>query len=60
MKEMMNEGEGGGGENKNKNMIWNNRWFVLVAAIWLQACAGIGYMFGAISPVMKTSLGYNQ
>ncbi|CAM6013873.1 unnamed protein product [Sphagnum balticum] len=61
---MMNEGEGGGGggggENKNKNMIWNNRWFVLVAAIWLQACAGIGYMFGAISPVMKTSLGYNQ
>jgi hypothetical protein len=61
MKEMMNEREGGGGgENKNKNMIWNNRWFVLVAAIWLQACAGIGYMFGAISPVLKTSLGYNQ
>ncbi|CAM6006475.1 unnamed protein product, partial [Sphagnum balticum] len=40
--------------------IWNNRWFVLVAAMWLQACAGIGYMFGAISPVLKTSLGYNQ
>ncbi|CAK9193936.1 unnamed protein product [Sphagnum troendelagicum] len=37
-----------------------NLWFVLVAAMWLQACAGIGYMFGAISPVMKTSLGYNQ
>ncbi|CAM6023456.1 unnamed protein product, partial [Sphagnum balticum] len=35
-------------------------WFVLVAAMWLQACAGIGYMFGAISPVLKTSLGYNQ
>jgi len=33
---------------------------VLVAAMWLQACAGIGYMFGAISPVLKTSLGYNQ
>jgi hypothetical protein len=49
-------GGGGGGERR----IWNNRWFVLVAAMWLQACAGIGYMFGAISPVMKTSLGYNQ
>ncbi|CAM6040907.1 unnamed protein product [Sphagnum compactum] len=52
----MSGGSGGGGERR----IWNNRWFVLVAAIWLQACAGIGYMFGAISPVMKTSLGYNQ
>ncbi|CAK9194211.1 unnamed protein product [Sphagnum jensenii] len=52
----MSGGSGGGEERR----IWNNRWFVLVAAMWLQACAGIGYMFGAISPVMKTSLGYNQ
>ncbi|CAM6018303.1 unnamed protein product [Sphagnum balticum] len=53
----MSGGSGGGGGERR---IWNNRWFVLVAAMWLQACAGIGYMFGAISPVMKTSLGYNQ
>lgn len=38
----------------------NNRWLVFVAAIWIQACAGIGYMFGSISPVLKTSLNYNQ
>ncbi|CAK9859336.1 unnamed protein product [Sphagnum jensenii] len=50
----------GASEGGEERRIWNNRWFVLVAAMWLQACAGIGYMFGAISPVMKTSLGYNQ
>ncbi|CAK9223491.1 unnamed protein product [Sphagnum troendelagicum] len=54
----MKEGTRRGGGDGQK--IWNNRWFVLVAAMWLQACAGIGYMFGAISPVLKTSLGYNQ
>lgn len=38
----------------------NNRWLVFVAAIWIQACAGIGYMFGSISPVIKSNLNYNQ
>ncbi|KNA03865.1 hypothetical protein SOVF_205060 [Spinacia oleracea] len=38
----------------------NNRWVVFVAAIWIQACAGIGYMFGSISPAIKSNLNYNQ
>jgi len=33
---------------------------VLVAAIWLESWAGIGYVFGSISPIIKSSLGYNQ
>uniref|UniRef100_A0A2P2Q834 Uncharacterized protein n=1 Tax=Rhizophora mucronata TaxID=61149 RepID=A0A2P2Q834_RHIMU len=28
--------------------------------MWMQSCAGIGYLFGSISPVIKTSLNYNQ
>jgi hypothetical protein len=28
--------------------------------MWLQSMAGIGYLFGAISPVHKAALGYNQ
>ncbi|XP_077250373.1 protein NUCLEAR FUSION DEFECTIVE 4-like [Tasmannia lanceolata] len=38
----------------------NNRWLVFVAAMWVQSCAGIGYLFGSISPVIKSSLHYNQ
>ena len=38
----------------------NNRWLVFVAAMWLQSVAGIGYLFGSISPVIKSSLSYNQ
>ena len=38
----------------------NNRWLVFVAATWIQSCAGIGYLFGSISPVIKSSLNYNQ
>ncbi|CAN1838912.1 Protein NUCLEAR FUSION DEFECTIVE 4 [Linum perenne] len=38
----------------------NNRWLVFVAAMWIQSWAGIGYLFGSISPVIKSSLGYNQ
>ncbi|XP_008790753.1 protein NUCLEAR FUSION DEFECTIVE 4 [Phoenix dactylifera] len=38
----------------------NNRWLVFVAAMWMQSWAGIGYLFGSISPVIKSSLGYNQ
>jgi hypothetical protein len=37
-----------------------NRWLVLVAAMWVQSMAGIGYLFGAISPVLKATLGYDQ
>ncbi|KAM0934876.1 putative MFS transporter superfamily [Dioscorea sansibarensis] len=40
--------------------LLNNRWLVFVAAMWVQSCAGIGYLFGSISPVIKASLGYNQ
>ncbi|KAK8710303.1 hypothetical protein V6N13_145635 [Hibiscus sabdariffa] len=38
----------------------NNRWLVLVAAIWIQSCTTSGYLFGTISPIIKTSLNYNQ
>ncbi|KAG8081730.1 hypothetical protein GUJ93_ZPchr0014g47535 [Zizania palustris] len=37
-----------------------DRWLVFVAAMWLQSMAGIGYLFGAISPVVKSALGFNQ
>ncbi|CAI9111591.1 OLC1v1011849C1 [Oldenlandia corymbosa var. corymbosa] len=40
--------------------LLNNRWLVFVAAMWIQSCAGIGYLFGSISPTIKTSLNYNQ
>lgn len=38
----------------------NNRWLVFVAAMWVQSVAGVGYLFGSLSPVIKLSLGYNQ
>lgn len=40
--------------------LYCNRWLVLVAAIWVQSCAGLGYVFGSISPIIKSSLHYNQ
>eukprot|EP01018_Ginkgo_biloba_P003758 Gb_17190 [translate_table: standard] len=40
--------------------FWRSRWLVLVVAIWVQSCAGIGYVFGSLSPVIKSSLHYNQ
>ncbi|KAI4350501.1 hypothetical protein L6164_004951 [Bauhinia variegata] len=40
--------------------FYRNRWLVFVAAMWLQSWAGIGYLFGSISPVIKSSLKYNQ
>ncbi|KAG8384977.1 hypothetical protein BUALT_Bualt04G0174300 [Buddleja alternifolia] len=42
------------------SLFFNNRWLVFVAAMWIQSCAGIGYLFGSISPVIKSSLNYNQ
>ncbi|KAK3183147.1 hypothetical protein Dsin_030433 [Dipteronia sinensis] len=38
----------------------SNRWLVFVCAMWVQSWAGIGYLFGSISPVIKTAMGYNQ
>lgn len=38
----------------------NSRWLVFVAAMWVQSVAGIGYLFGSLSPVIKSSLDYNQ
>ncbi|KAH7439094.1 hypothetical protein KP509_04G044900 [Ceratopteris richardii] len=40
--------------------VWHNRWLVLVASLWLQACAGVGYAFGSFSPLVKQELGYSQ
>lgn len=40
--------------------FFTDRWLVFVAAMWIQSCAGIGYLFGSISPVIKGSLSYNQ
>uniref|UniRef100_A0A0D6R1A6 Uncharacterized protein n=1 Tax=Araucaria cunninghamii TaxID=56994 RepID=A0A0D6R1A6_ARACU len=40
--------------------VYRSRWLVLVAAIWMQSWAGIGYVFGSMSPVIKSSLKYNQ
>nr|XP_043637208.1 protein NUCLEAR FUSION DEFECTIVE 4-like [Erigeron canadensis] len=40
--------------------LFNNRWLVFVASMWVQSCSGIGYMFGSISPVIKKNMGYNQ
>ncbi|RYR04925.1 hypothetical protein Ahy_B06g084735 [Arachis hypogaea] len=40
--------------------LYRSKWLVFVAAMWLQSCGGIGYLFGSISPVIKESLNYNQ
>lgn len=40
--------------------FFNNRWLVFVGAMWVQSCAGIGYLFGSLSPVIKQTMGYNQ
>ncbi|KAI3903819.1 hypothetical protein MKW92_016499 [Papaver armeniacum] len=41
-------------------VLFNNRWLVFVAAMWIQSVAGTGYLFGSISPVIKSSMNYNQ
>jgi hypothetical protein len=40
--------------------FWRNRWLVFVGAMWMQSMAGTTYIFGAISPVVKARLGYDQ
>ncbi|KAJ8752615.1 hypothetical protein K2173_005504 [Erythroxylum novogranatense] len=37
-----------------------DRWLVFVCSMWVMSCAGIGYLFGSISPVIKSTMGYNQ
>ncbi|KAL4360323.1 hypothetical protein S245_028257 [Arachis hypogaea] len=46
-------------KNKMKEFI-GHRWVVFVCAIWDMSFAGTSYMFGSISPVIKSSMGYNQ
>ncbi|XP_050258446.1 protein NUCLEAR FUSION DEFECTIVE 4-like isoform X4 [Quercus robur] len=41
-------------------VLINNRWLVFVCAMWVQSCAGVGYLFGSISPVIKSAMGYDQ
>ncbi|KAF7819414.1 protein NUCLEAR FUSION DEFECTIVE 4 [Senna tora] len=50
----------GGSLQERLRSFYKNRWLVFVAAMWLQSWAGIGYLFGSISPVIKSSLNYNQ
>ncbi|XP_030531115.1 protein NUCLEAR FUSION DEFECTIVE 4-like [Rhodamnia argentea] len=42
------------------NEFYSNRWLVFVCAMWIQSCAGVGYLFGSISPVIKSAMGYTQ
>ncbi|KAL2529155.1 Major facilitator superfamily protein [Forsythia ovata] len=48
------------GFKESFSSFFNSRWLVFVAAMWIQSCAGIGYLFGSISPTIKSSLNYNQ
>ncbi|PON77284.1 Major facilitator [Parasponia andersonii] len=41
-------------------VFFNNRWLVFVCAVWVQSSSGAGYLFGSISPVIKSTMGYNQ
>ncbi|KAK8644127.1 hypothetical protein V6N13_123442 [Hibiscus sabdariffa] len=49
-----------GGLKERFQAFVNNRWLVFVVAIWIQSCTGPSYLFGSISPVIKTCLNYNQ
>ena len=42
------------------NDFFNSRWLVFVCSMWIQSCSGAGYLFGSISPVIKSTMGYNQ
>lgn len=44
---------------KLKRVI-RQRWVVLVCAMWVEWLAGMSYMFGSISPIIKSTMGYNQ
>ncbi|KAI9079673.1 hypothetical protein K1719_038294 [Acacia pycnantha] len=40
--------------------LMRERWVVFVCSMWVQSFAGMAYMFGAISPAIKATMGYNQ
>ncbi|XP_061357627.1 protein NUCLEAR FUSION DEFECTIVE 4-like [Gastrolobium bilobum] len=40
--------------------LLSHRWMVFVCAMWDMSFVGTAYMFGSISPVIKSSMGYNQ
>ncbi|XP_027942639.1 protein NUCLEAR FUSION DEFECTIVE 4-like isoform X1 [Vigna unguiculata] len=44
---------------KVKELV-RHRWVVFVCAMWDMSFAGTSYMFGSISPVIKSSMGFNQ
>jgi len=46
-------------QEKLKKFV-GHRWVVFVCAMWDMSFAGTAYMFGSISPVIKSSMGYNQ
>ncbi|EFJ06898.1 hypothetical protein SELMODRAFT_134679 [Selaginella moellendorffii] len=46
--------------SRQHRSVWNSRWLVLVASIWIQACAGVGYVYGSYSPLIKSRLHFNQ
>ncbi|KAJ1386199.1 Nodulin-like [Sesbania bispinosa] len=46
-------------EGKLKTFV-RHRWVVFVCAMWDMSFAGTAYMFGSISPVIKSSMGFNQ
>lgn len=49
-----------GGLGSHVRALASNRWLVLAASILTQACSGVGYAFGSYSPIVKSTLGYNQ
>ncbi|KAI4319023.1 hypothetical protein MLD38_032673 [Melastoma candidum] len=40
--------------------FYDSRWLVFVCAMWMQGFAGVGYLFGSYSPLLKKKLHYNQ
>lgn len=47
------------GIRRLQNLL-SNRWMVLAAATWMEACSGVSYMFGLYSESLKNTLGYSQ
>ncbi|MED6172688.1 hypothetical protein PIB30_052318 [Stylosanthes scabra] len=47
-------------QKKKLKEFTGHKWVVFVCAIWDMSFAGTAYMFGSISPVIKTNMGYNQ
>ncbi|KAK7269729.1 hypothetical protein RIF29_22464 [Crotalaria pallida] len=51
----------GWGDTKSLSIqVITGRWFVVFASFFIMAAAGATYMFGLYSPVIKSTLGYDQ